>query len=207
MDGSDDELRSHALTYVARDFGQRRDELRQGQQREHGRRRDIRLHEVRSFEANREEAEKRHWQSIKAIDSAELEAFKRLDAEQRSLKGRLTGLVKGRAHQERQREELAERFEAQRMAKHRELEQQKERQFEVEQKARLRYAQELKEMRERHSNDRAKQRDWEKQSRDRLAEERVTTVKNDRQQQAERELRRGLAELERDDGRSRAIGR
>lgn len=192
---------------MARDFAQRRDELRQGQQREHGRRRTLYMQDVRSFTANREDAEKRHVQSIKAIDSAELDAFRRLDTEQRSLKGRLTGLVKGRAHQERQREELAERFEAQRLAKAREFEQQKERQFETEQKARLRYAQELKEMRERHSDDRTKQRDWEKQSHARLAETRTATLKNEQQQKAERELRQGLAELERDDGRNRAIGR
>jgi len=207
MDGSDDELRSHARTFVARDFEKRGSELRESQQREHGRLRVIRMQDVKSYEANRAEAEDRHWRTIKAIDSAELDAFKRLDAEQRGLKGRLTGLVKGSAHQERQREELAERFEAQRMAKHRELEQLKERQFEAEQKARLGYAKDLKEMRERHQADRATHRTWEKDNRARLTEERAAIMEKERDQKAERDLRQGLAELQRDEGRGHSLSR
>lgn len=114
----------------------------------------IREVEVRSFAANRDEAIDRHREAVRGIDAAEEHAFRQLHARQNSLRGRVSGLFKGRGHHERQREELAERFEARRMAQHRDLARLQERQHEAEQKARLRHAAEHKAMQERQQRER-----------------------------------------------------
>ena len=80
---------------------------------------------------------------------------------QRSLGGRIVGLVRGRKHQLGQQEVLKEQFEAQRVAKHRQLAQLQERQQGAEQKAREHHIKEHKAMQERHDVARKELSDWQ----------------------------------------------
>lgn len=147
-------VRTRAAAHVDQTHRAARDNQARHHGEEAARLNGIREAEVRSFAANRDEAIDRHRDSVKAIDAAEERAFRQLHAQQTSLRGRVSGLFKGRGHQERQREELADQFEARRVAQHRDLARLQERQHEAEQKARLRHAAEHKAMQERQQRER-----------------------------------------------------
>ena len=106
---------------------------------------------------------------------------------QRSLGGRIIGLMRGLKHQLRQQEALKEQFEAQRVAKHRQLAQLQERQQGAEQKARERHVREHKAMQERHDGARKQLSDWQTVRRE-------TAVKDHIRAQAEQTLRQSPQE-------------
>jgi hypothetical protein len=78
------------------------------------------------------------------------QALYAIGARRGSLIGRPVSLFKGGARHDREAEAIAERYERERMSKHRNLEALKERQFAATQQARLRQAQEGKAIFELH---------------------------------------------------------
>ena len=128
------------------------------QQEEHRRQTDhmrtLHHDEMHSFRENEDAAIARHAHEIESIDEREQQALEALGARRESLIGRAVTLFKGEAHYAREAEAIVDRCEAERMAKHRDLEALKERQFAAAQQARLRQAQERKGIVELHRMER-----------------------------------------------------
>jgi hypothetical protein len=128
------------------------------QQEEHRRQTDhIRtLHrdEMHSFRENEDAAIAGHAHEIQSINEREQEALGALGAHRESLVGRAVTFFKGGAHYARQAEAIVDRCESERMAKHRDLEALKERQFAAAQQSRLRQGQERKGILELHRMER-----------------------------------------------------
>jgi hypothetical protein len=74
---------------------------------------NLRKQEIRSFDSNRAEAERQHGRAVAELEANERRALQDLDTRQRSLGGRVAGLVKGPAHHERQREAVSNNYEKQ----------------------------------------------------------------------------------------------
>jgi hypothetical protein len=128
------------------------------QQEEHGRQTDLMrtLHqgEMHSFRDNEDAAIAGHAHEIQSINEREREALGALGTHRESLIGRAVTLVKGHAHYAREAEAIVNRCEAERIARHRDLEALKERQFGAAQQARLRQGQERKGIAELHRMER-----------------------------------------------------
>jgi hypothetical protein len=128
------------------------------QQEEHRRQTDhmrtLHQGEMHSFRENEDAAIAGHAHEIQSINEREQEALGALGAHRESLVGRAVTFVKGPAHYAREAEAIVNRCEAERMARHRDLEALKERQFGAAQQSRLRQAQERKGIAELHRMER-----------------------------------------------------
>ena len=80
-----------------------------------------RRRQSRSFAENQAKTVADHRAQVAVIDGREARAVQELRDRQRSLAGRVVGLVRGRKHQLGRQEALEEQFEAQRAAKQRQL--------------------------------------------------------------------------------------
>jgi hypothetical protein len=128
------------------------------QQEEHRRQTDHMrtLHhgEMQSFKENEDAAIAAHAHEIESINEREQQALEALGARRESLIGRTVTFFKGEAHYAREADAIVDRSEAERIARHRDLESLKERQFAAAQQARLRHGQERKGIAELHRMER-----------------------------------------------------
>lgn len=181
-DAKEDGFQRQAQTVTDRNFERQRRDLERLQGQEARDRERARERERQSFTENQDKALADHRAQVAAIDRREERAMQTLLDRQRSLGGRIIGLVRGRKHQLGQQEALKEQFEAQRVAKHRQLAQLQERQQGAEQKARDRHIKEHKAMHERHDGARKELAEWQ-------ADRRETAVKDHIRAQAEQALK------------------
>ena len=104
---------------------------------------------------------------------------------QRSLAGRVVGLVRGRKHHLGQQEALRAGFETQRIGKHRQLEQLQGRQDAERARASDRHAKDLKDMQQHHGQARHELAEWQ-------AATREATERSQARALAERSLRQAF---------------
>src|SRR6185312_8951647 len=95
-----------------------------------------------------------HAQQMRNIDLAERRDLNALGARRNSLSARISGLIQGQGHFDRDEQKIVDRHEAARMTKHRDLEALKDRQFQAAQETRLRQARERKAIFDTHRNER-----------------------------------------------------
>jgi hypothetical protein len=150
----------------------------------------------RSFAENKEKALADHRAQITAIDGREAQAMQALLNRQRSLAGRVVGLVRGRKHHLGQQEALRASFETQRVGKHRQLEQLQGRQDAARLRASDRHAKDLKDMQQRQGQARHELAEWQSATRE-------ATERSQARALAERSLRQAFErgqEQEREQG-------
>jgi hypothetical protein len=129
-----------------------------------------------SLKSREGEAIDRHWHDVRTIDDRERQALKDFDVKRRSLTGRATELVKGKAHFDGRREEMQKKFESDRLHKHRDLEALKERQFTAQQEQRIRQAKERLAMIHTHREARDQTQQQHDRDRPRLVAERQNAI-------------------------------
>jgi hypothetical protein len=129
-----------------------------------------------SLKSREGEAIDRHWNDVRTIDDRERQALKEFDVKRASLTGRAVELVKGKAHFEGRREEVQNKFESDRLHKHRDLEALKERQFTAQQEQRLKHARERLDMMKTHRQHRDETQQQHDRDRPRLVGERQNAV-------------------------------
>lgn len=163
--------------------------------------RTIHREETRSMKANETTAIERHAGAMKRIDAAEARALHEFGVKRRSLTGRATELVKGSRHFEKQRADIVNSHEAERMKWHRDLEGFKERHFTKSQDMRLKQARERKEIFDKHRDERREFARTQEAARPRMIEDRkqafnrAAEIERSHKQERtqEREQARGLA--------------
>ena len=138
------DMRRRALAAVVERQNHQKAQQLDAHRRQTDQMRTLHRAETQSHRDNEAVAVERHAQDIRRIDNTEREALDALSVQRGSLIGRSVALIKGKAHYDRKADAIAERCEATRMSKHRELEALKERQFSAAQQARLRQAHERK---------------------------------------------------------------
>jgi hypothetical protein len=169
-----DERRAEA--HVAAQFKQQQADQIAEHRRQTTRLRTQHREQSSSLKSREGEAIDRHWHDVRAIDQREAKALQEFDVKRRSLAGRATELVKGKAHFDGRREEMQKKFESDRLHKHRDLEALKERQFTAQQEQRIRQAKERLAMIHTHRE----ARDQTQQQHDRGAPERRRPQRRDR---------------------------
>lgn len=132
--------------------------------------------ETRSLRANDDTAINRHWHAVRNIDQAEQRELSSFDTQRRSLTGRIAETVRGSSQYDRKREEVQQRFEGERMTKHRDLEALKERQSQVAQDTRLKQAHERKASIDAHRADRTQLQQAQAAERPRQIEQREQAI-------------------------------
>ena len=150
----------------------------------------------RSFTENRDKALADHRAQIAVIDGREAHAMQALLDRQRSLAGRVVGLVRGKKHHLGQQEALRARFETQRLEKHRQLEHLQRRRDAARLQAQERHAKDAKDMQQRHGQARHELAEWQAASRE-------ATERSQARALAERSLRQ---EFERTQEQERGQG-
>ena len=165
-----------AAAYVLAEFKRQQADQNTEQRRQIGRMRIQHREQSSSLRDRGGEAIDRHWQDVKTIDNRETQALKAFDVKRASLTGRAVELVRGKAHFERQREDIQKRFESDRLHKHRDLEALKERQFNAQQDQRLRHGKERKAMFESLREARNETLQRQERDRPRLIEQRLQAV-------------------------------
>lgn len=174
-----------ARALTDRNFERQRQDLKRLQAHEMKARQDARAREVRSFADNRDRAVADHRRHIDRIDQGERQALQAFQARRSSLRGRLVGLVRGQAHYARQEAAIRQRFEAQRLTKHVQLERIQARQHQAERQARERHDREHGAAVKRHAQDRDELLGWQDKARERQVKDHTRAL-------AEQQLRQAL---------------
>jgi hypothetical protein len=195
----DEPTRDRANQIVADQFARQRGESDSIHQMERADLDRTRAREVESFADNRACAKHEYLQTLSAIERREREAWAAVQARQRTLSGRVAGMVRGRKWREQQAEQFTARFERERMAAHLKFTAKELRQSAIEQKARIKHDLEMKTMKERHERDRREQAQWQQQNREKL-------VAQQQRAMAELKLREALREQTRQQGQGRDQG-
>lgn len=161
-----DDFQSQARTLTNQNFERQRRDLERLQSQEARDREKTWQRESRSFAENKDKALADHRAQIAVIDGREARAMQTLLDRQRSLAGRVVGLVRGRKHHLGQQEALKEQFETQRLGKHRQLEQLQGRQDAERLRVHTRHAKEMKDMQQRHGEALHELAEWQATTRE-----------------------------------------
>jgi hypothetical protein len=148
------DIRRRAEAAVAERQQRQKAQQQEEQRRQTDQVRTLHRDEMHSFKENEDTAIAIHSRQIQSVDEREKEALEALGAHRKSLIGRAVTFFKGEAHYAREADAIVDRYEADRMAAHRDLEALKERQFAATQEARMRHAQERKGIAELHRMER-----------------------------------------------------
>lgn len=194
---AEDGFQARARALTDQNFERQRRDLEKLQAQETRDRDRAWQRQSRSFAENKDRAIADHRAQIAAIDGKEARAMQTLLDRQRSLGGRVVGLVRGRKHHLGQQEALRESFETQRMGKHRQLEQLQGRQDAERARAFDRHAKDLKDMQQRHGQARHELAEWQTATRE-------ATERSQARALAERSLRQAIERsYEQERGRER----
>lgn len=169
-------LTRKAEAYVIERFRQHQADQIAEHRRQTDRMRTQHREEMKSLRSGQDDAVSRHWHAVRRIDDAEARSLADFDTRRRSLAGRAVEMVRGKAHFEAARAGVQQQFEQQRMAKHRDLEALKERQFKAAQDTRLRQAQERKAIFDAHRQGRADLQRQQDRDRPRMVEDRQHAI-------------------------------